>query len=102
MIETGLSLAEYFEHLFEWAAHRDQWTGFIEKYVEDYEFKFGFEYIRMAETTVMGKWVICHRCTGAWKSSPLCEDICLTLILKIGFMKLTAHKPLWFIRLLRT
>ncbi|KAL8647564.1 MAG: hypothetical protein Q9226_006377 [Calogaya cf. arnoldii] len=41
VVETDLALAEYFEHVFEWAANRDQWSSFMEKFFEDYQSKFG-------------------------------------------------------------
>jgi len=41
LVEIDLSLAEYFEHVFEWAANPDQWTGFIKEFVKDYKTKSG-------------------------------------------------------------
>ncbi|KAK0609894.1 amidase signature domain-containing protein [Bombardia bombarda] len=35
------SLSEYFEHIFEWAANPDQWTGLFRDFLSDYESKFG-------------------------------------------------------------
>jgi hypothetical protein len=35
------SLSEYFEHIFEWAANPDQWTGFFRDFLPEYEARFG-------------------------------------------------------------
>ncbi|KAK0112717.1 hypothetical protein ONS95_014453 [Cadophora gregata] len=40
-VKTNLSLAQYFEHVFEWVANPDQWTGFMKQFFEDYAEKFG-------------------------------------------------------------
>ncbi|OHE96222.1 glutamyl-tRNA(Gln) amidotransferase [Colletotrichum orchidophilum] len=38
-VETPLN--EYFNHVFEWSANPDQWTGFFKEFVEEYEKKNG-------------------------------------------------------------
>ncbi len=35
------SLSDYFEHVFEWAANPDQWTGLSWDFLADYEARFG-------------------------------------------------------------
>ena len=35
------SLSEYFEHIFEWAANPDQWTGLFRDFLPEYEASFG-------------------------------------------------------------
>ncbi|KUJ13957.1 putative glutamyl-tRNA amidotransferase subunit A [Mollisia scopiformis] len=40
-VQTNLCLSEYFEHVFEWVANPDQWTGFMKGFLEDYRTTFG-------------------------------------------------------------
>ncbi|KAK3941866.1 putative amidotransferase subunit A [Diplogelasinospora grovesii] len=35
------SLSEYLEHIFEWAANPDQWTGLFRDFLPEYEARFG-------------------------------------------------------------
>lgn len=35
------SFTEYFEHIFEWAANPDQWTGLLQDFLGEYETQFG-------------------------------------------------------------
>ncbi|KAJ8122751.1 hypothetical protein ONZ43_g1134 [Nemania bipapillata] len=37
---TQESLSDFLEHAFEWAAHRDQWTGFFKDFLQEYENKY--------------------------------------------------------------
>ncbi|KAK4230165.1 glutamyl-tRNA amidotransferase [Podospora fimiseda] len=39
--EITETLSDYLEHGFEWAADPDQWTGFLQEFVKDYENKTG-------------------------------------------------------------
>ena len=34
-------LTEYFAHAFEWGANPDQWTGFFNEFLKEYEANFG-------------------------------------------------------------
>ncbi len=35
------SVDEYFEHIFEWAANPDQWTGLFRDFLSEYQARFG-------------------------------------------------------------
>jgi len=36
-VQTDLSLGDYFEHVFEWAANPDQWRNLLKPFLDEYE-----------------------------------------------------------------
>jgi hypothetical protein len=42
-VQTDESLEDYFEHVFEWVANPDQWTGFFKAFNQEYEETFGHQ-----------------------------------------------------------
>lgn len=42
-LEEGISLGQYFEYVFEWAANLDQWNHFLEPFIKEYKETYNHE-----------------------------------------------------------